>query len=410
MLRLMAASHPVYSAGAECLTIRVHESLPSLETLRPAWEALLDQVPGASTFSTWEWLAPWWRAYAEGQKLHALGFHDSGGRLVALALLSIHHHQLCKGLSLSVLRLMGDGSGDSDNLDLLALPGYEEKMIDALLDYLDSRAGLWDICELNTMPLASPAGDVLLDRLRRRGWKNRRRLQPGIVIDLPENWENYRKQLPHNARAQLGRYLRRLEKSHTVRFRKCAGEDEIEFGLEALFRLHQARWQREGDQGSFAVPERRRFYRELSILLARRGWLELWLLDLDGQTVAAEFDFRYRDTVYMLQAGFDPEYWDKHVGYVLRSHVLQECIAGGVRRYDFLGGEGGYKERWGGQTRYYQSIYFARPWTWGSFCLRVLHYGRIAKDWLRSRMPRRVWASLRRARQTAGRWLRGELV
>jgi len=52
------------------------------------------------------------------------------------------------------------------------------------------------------------------------------------------------------------------------------------------------------------------------------GSLELWLLDLDGRTVAAQCGLRYGELVCALQEGFDPDYATDSVGYVLRSYVL----------------------------------------------------------------------------------------
>ena len=79
--------------------------------------------------------------------------------------------------------------------------------------------------------------------------------------------------------------------------------------LEELFELHQKRWQSEGQPGSFSsLTRRRRFYQDLSAVLLQRNWLEFWLLEIDGKTVAADYGFRYGDTVYALQAGFDLAY------------------------------------------------------------------------------------------------------
>jgi CelD/BcsL family acetyltransferase involved in cellulose biosynthesis len=46
-----------------------------------------------------------------------------------------------------------------------------------------------------------------------------------------------------------------------------------------------------------------------------------------------------------LQEGFDPDY-TPHVGNALRSHVINDCIAQGLREYDFLGGWSEHKRRW----------------------------------------------------------------
>jgi CelD/BcsL family acetyltransferase involved in cellulose biosynthesis len=112
-----------------------------------------------------------------------------------------------------------------------------------------------------------------------------------------------------------------------------------------------------------------------------RGWLEFWLLKLDGDPVAAQFAFRYRDTVFSLQEGFDPAYSTDSVGYALRAHAIRQFISEGVRRYDFLGGQSPIKQRWGARPGVYLSIRFARPSSRGNAYLRsTLRPGSLCFD------------------------------
>src|SRR5215831_1591099 len=147
------------------LQTRVCDSLASLESLRPAWDKLLAEVPTASIFSTWEWLAAWWRAFGEEQQLRFLAFFDARHELTGLAGLALTDQNFFRGYRLRLLRLMGDGSGDSDNLDIIARPGAEHQVADALLQYLQSYRKSWDLCALNTLPAYSPTAQCLLQKL-----------------------------------------------------------------------------------------------------------------------------------------------------------------------------------------------------------------------------------------------------
>ena len=92
------------------LDFRVYDTVEALLNLQPEWEKLLSEFPTATTFSTLDWLLPWWRAFGKGQ-LKVIGFFYSGV-LVALAPLCIVAHPAGGGVKLKLLRLMGDGSGD----------------------------------------------------------------------------------------------------------------------------------------------------------------------------------------------------------------------------------------------------------------------------------------------------------
>jgi CelD/BcsL family acetyltransferase involved in cellulose biosynthesis len=376
------------------LRIRVYEDLDDLQDLVPAWEELLSEFPAATVFSTWEWLAPWWRAFGSAQELHVLAFHDESSRLVALAPLAVGKRRFAAGLRVRLLRLMGDGSQDSDNLDLPVRPGYEERFTAALLDYLRTPAIHWDVCELNTLPSQSSGANMLLAGIKQHGWPHSVCPRAWSAVNLPESWEAYLKKLSGKERGKLGYYSRRLEKNHQVHFHRCAVESDLPGCLEALFELHQKRWQQVGEPGSFSSSARREFYRQMGRGLLGRDRLELWLLDLDGRPAAAQFGFRYGNTVFQLQEGYDPAYSLDSVGYVLRGHVLKQLIGQGVRRYDFLAGEDASKARWGAEVGSYVDLHFARPRSVGSFYLQVVHRAAAAKESARRRLPPWAWAAL----------------
>ncbi|PYV22445.1 MAG: hypothetical protein DMG24_16740 [Acidobacteria bacterium] len=385
----------------QLLQVRAYESLEELEGLLPAWDELLSHFATATTFSTWQWLVPWWRAYGRDQKLKVLAFFDPRETLVGLAPLASATQRISSGLAFRLIRLLGDGSGDSDNLDLPVLPGYQDEVARALLERLDSRVESWDCCEFNTMPAGSPAAQALLSQLKQRGWKHFLNSRPGSVLFLPESWESYLEKLPRNERVRLPYRLRRLERNYRVRLHKCWAESELPVCLEALFQLHEKRWQAMGRKNRHGSEARRQFYGEIGPLFLRRRWLELWLLELDGKTVAAQFGLRYRDTVFLLDEAFDPAYWVDGVGYVLRGHMLKQLIADGVRRYDFLAGREHFKSRWGAELRTYVNIRFSKPSGRGSFYLRLRQAGE-SKEWLRVRLPGPAWRLLQ--------WLKWRLL
>ena len=144
---------------AACLGSSRLRNCRVLLSLQREWDQLLSQFPQATTFSTLDWLVPWWRAFGKGQ-LKVIAFFEARS-LVALAPLAVVPHSVSGGMKLNLLRLMGDGSGDSDNLDLAVRPGYEAVFIDRLLGLLARCDFRWDFCRLNTLPENSPAAAVL---------------------------------------------------------------------------------------------------------------------------------------------------------------------------------------------------------------------------------------------------------
>jgi CelD/BcsL family acetyltransferase involved in cellulose biosynthesis len=381
-------------ASDQNLTIVVHESMESLEQLRPEWDTLLREYSPSTIFSTYEWLVPWWRAFAGADRLLVLAFRDPSSSLVGLAPLAVTIRGAIP-LWVRVLRLMGDGTHDSDNLDLPVRPGCEDRVTRTLLDWMHQNSGLWDVCELNTLPSDSSVGDKLGGELARRKWPILTSKRRQTVVELGETWDAYLKRLSSKERGKIGLRGRRLEKRFEVRIRKCSNDGEIDSMLRALYDLHGKHWRVRGLPGTLHSPARQQFYGELARLLMARDRLEFWVLEIAGKIVAAQFGLRYGAAVFSLQEGFDPAHAADSVGYVLRSHVLKQVMSEGVRWYDFLGGTDESKMRWGGELKEYLNLNFARPSSRGSAYLTLKSKGRETKAWLRNRLPAGVWKRLK---------------
>ena len=373
-------------------TLRAYEKLDELEALRPAWDDLLSHYPPATTFSTWEWLSSWWGCFGQDRQLLTLALFDAGS-LVGLAPLSISKERMGL-LSLRVLRLMGDGSGDSDNLDLPVRPGFERVFVESVLHYLKRHKRQWDVCLLNTLPPDSPVAHCLTEILRSSPWILFEYSSKSSAIPLPEDWDLYTQALSTEDRKNLTRYTSRLQRKYATRIYRCTAEGELPACLEALFRLHQGRWQMAGEPGSFSSAERRKFYAQLSHCLLARGWLELWVLELNGEIAAVQYAFRYGTKVFQLQEGYDHKRSSDRPGYVLRGEVLKRLISEKVTSYDFLGGEDPYKTRWGAREGQYRHIHFARKLSAGGLWLLSVNEAGRGKNWLRLKLPSSVWRSL----------------
>jgi CelD/BcsL family acetyltransferase involved in cellulose biosynthesis len=383
-------------ASNESLKTEVYESSERVVALGAEWDALLSSFPHATVFSTLEWLLPWWRAFGRDSELRVIAFRNAQNSLVGIAPLSIISSRDF-GPELPVVRLLGDGTHDSDNLDLPVQVGYEASVSQALLKWLEGAAGRWSICEFRTLPAQSPVGNRLLEDLHARRWRVFTSTRPQTVVSLPETWEAYLKGLSSKERGKIGLRTRRLEKKYAIEIYKCASDRDLDPALRALYELHGKHWQNRGLPGTLHVAARRQFYWELAGQLLARQRLDFWLLKADGKTVAAQFGLRYGTTVFSLQEGYDPDYAADSVGYVLRSHVLRTLIAEGIRKYDFLGGTDDSKLRWGGEVKQYLNLQFARGGTRGSLYLSLEHSKAKAKVWIRERLPKLVWQTLKRA-------------
>lgn len=383
------------------VTIRVCRTWTELENFRSEWNHLLQISSQSSIFQTPEWLAAWWQSFGASKELLALIFSDQNTQPVGLALLYSEQERFL-GLPLHVLRMVGAGSGDSDALDFIIAPGYEQLCAQAFLSWLSSNRAC-DICALETLPQDSVTAHHLSTFTRKHGLQFHSEILPNFFIDLPAAWPDYLASLEPRFRPLLTRYPKRLHSRFNVSIIRCEHEGDLESSLEALFTLHQMRWTSRGEAGAFSSAERRDFYLRMGHAFQSRGWLEFWLLKLDDEIAAAQFCFRYGTTVSLLQEGFDPKYTAEKVGYALRAHVLQEMIRTGATRYDFLGGTDAYKLKFGARCGSYLTLRLAGTLR-GRVYLAARHRKQQLKQLLKRRLPAFVLAALGRGKgQSVGR-------
>lgn len=376
-------------------TIRVstYEGWNQLAEQIPAWEAILRDNASLSIFSTPEWLGAWWKAFGAGKRAIVFAFTSPDDSLVGLVPCYLEECQSSFFGRLAWLRFIGDGSGDSDNLDLIIRPGLEKECAQALLEWLSDNED-WDVCSFNTMPDNSKAAMALIEELKRARWTFVAKQSPCSAIQLPRSWPLYLESLSPSFRPLATRYPRKLAQRYQVRIERCDNPDALLSNLQTLFLLHKKRWNLVNQPGSFGSRERREFYREMAESFLHKGWLEFWLMELSGTPAATQYCFRYRDTVYILQEGFDPRFSADKAGYALRAEMLKHFIETGAKRYDFLGGLAPHKQNWGAKASAYLNLSFARRGSVGSLYLSYTDSLAKSKEWLRGKLPAPAWSFL----------------
>ena len=89
------------------------------------------------------------------------------------------------------------------------------------------------------------------------------------------------------------------------------------------------------------------FFRDLGRALAEAGVAALWMLWLEDRPAAALFCLEQAGSVSLYNSGFDPDARAMSPGVVLIARTIEDAIARGFRRYDFLRGEEPYKYGFG---------------------------------------------------------------
>src|ERR1700739_1335034 len=249
----MSAIHseliPAATAAARiALSVQTCSTWDELEQFRERWNSLLRANPASSIFQTPEWLAAWWQAYGRSRDLFALVFADSTGAIVGILPLYADRPRFL-GLSLTTLRMVGAGSGDSYGLDFITAPGYASECAQAFISWLSGQKE-WQVCALETLPQNSRAAGCIFHAIQESGMSFDLTLTPNFIIHLPSTWAQYVSSLNSSFRPLLTRYPKRLQSRFAVKFSRCDDLDDLKVQLQALFDLHQMRWTGRGETGA----------------------------------------------------------------------------------------------------------------------------------------------------------------
>lgn len=352
------------------MLIEVIENEKEFYRLENDWRRLLQDSESCSIFLTWEWMSSWWHAYGDGKSLKILKVHDNGKVVGIAAFYSCIRNKFY--IPFRTLQLMGDGSADSDYLDLISLRGKEEAVASAVWDYLSGISGEWDILLLNEVQADSKALSVIKINTRSADFFQEEGISECPYISLPKSWDAYLQSLKPRMRTKVRSLCRKLEDNHSVEFEICTDVDCLQEKLRSLYELHHQRWELKDQKGVFSRAGKQEFYRQMSEKFLNNDWLRFYSLKVDGKYVAHQFCFQYQGTMSLLQEGFDPDWLNNGVGNVLRAYVIRDCIERELKIYDFLAGVTPHKLSWGtelntnarlalGRRNLKNAIYFQLP-------------------------------------------------
>lgn len=313
------------------------------------WNRLVERCRAPVPFATWQFQTAWYRAFASGP-LHLFAVQDGAGEWVGV--LPLYETPSPEG---PVLRLVG-GTDVADYLDLIAVASREEEVWKALLPALAEIP--WQAVDLRPVPAASSTPGLLTSLAGSANLSCRVEVEDRCpVIELPGTWDEYLAGLPGKDRHELRRKLRRAEagRPRVEVARTPAAMAALMDGFVALHRKSKV------GKARFMDEPMEAFFRGLGRALAAAGLAALWMLWLEERPAAALFCLEERGTVALYNSGFDPEARALSPGVVLIARTIEDAIARGFRRYDFLRGEEPYKYGFGAVPTEVLRVTLERP-------------------------------------------------
>jgi CelD/BcsL family acetyltransferase involved in cellulose biosynthesis len=326
------------------LTTTVIDTEAGFLDLQLDWDDLLQASVANTFFLTWEWLYTWWKHLAGDRKLHIVAArHD--GQLVALAPLAYRPSRWLRLVPFPVLEFLGCGNVGSDYLDVIVRNGYEDSGLRALTSCLvaSNRA-----LELSHVRHQSTQTADIASQLRELGWHDHRatiEVCPYIAL-ADHTWDSYLAALGRTHRTNFKRKLKKLQGLYTLRIDEAQTDAERRAALDILVNLHLKRRREVGASDALHTRDLLAFHEEMTSTALRCNWLRLHVMWLDNVPVAAMYGFEYDKVFYFYQSGFDMDYGNYSVGLIMAGLVIKSMIERGIREFDFLHGDEGYKYLW----------------------------------------------------------------
>jgi CelD/BcsL family acetyltransferase involved in cellulose biosynthesis len=315
--------------------------LSDFERIAAEWDTVAAGC--GSPFLTSAWLLSWWRSF---------GIKDG----VALVLRSEQGELLAGGCFLEPGRggLTAARNAHTNDWDVVARDGEARRRLWSEVAALGRRRLL-----LEPLPERGGGADAAA-ALAAAGYRvHGEPLEPSPVLELPGSLDELLAGRSRNLRSQVGRRRRRLEKEGDLVFRVVGGgeTETLEGDLDAFFELEGAGWKGKSGTAIAADPALLDLYRGFAAAAAAEGSLRVYLLELNGRLLAADYGCVFNGCGYLVKTAFDEEMGRFAPGLVLRAAVLESSIDEGLRRYDFLGGPDDYKLRWTDALRPREALY-----------------------------------------------------
>ena len=313
----------------------VGDAAPSVdryEALAPIaaeWDELADRL-SAPPFLRPGWFEAWLRAYGDGRRVVLAARRE--GRLVGVLPLVLGRGAAAAPANwhTPVYAPLADGD---DALRALASAALRERPSRLDLQLIDASDPCMPVLRAAVAERRLPSEERVVARMP--------------FVDATGDFGAYAATLAKKHRKEVARQRRRLAEEGTVEFQVADGRERLEELLDEGFGVEGSGWKTENRSAIVSKPHVEFFYREVGRWAARRGWLRLAFLRLDGRPLAFDMCIEYGGATYVLKGGFDPEYRRFGPGSLLTWDSLERAFADpAIASYELLGTDDPYKLNW----------------------------------------------------------------
>jgi hypothetical protein len=331
----------VSSCNVETLAIEIFEAsrIPAALT---EWKLLDRQLENRSVACSYPWVSTWLKHYG-GLIPHRIVLGKRGETTVGICLLTEGVDQKNGPFSVKSLHLGTAGEPAADSVcveynKVLVEESSQAEFYQLLCEFIQSESQ-WDDLRLDGFSEKDSQQFVQYDA----NWTVRK--VENHYYDLQAAREQdveVISQFGYATRKNLRRNLKTFEELTTE---WAETTDQAESIYADLVRLHQARWQAEGQPGVYASSRFEQFHRELICQLIPTQQMGLFRVTEGTEVIGCVQVFIDDNRALCYQGGSQPYEGKRSPGVIVDYLCIEECFRRGFDAYDFLAGDTHHKKK-----------------------------------------------------------------
>ena len=180
-------------------------------------------------------------------------------------------------------------------------------------------------------------------------------------LDVSSGREKFYEAYSSKFKRNLRRKIKKANEVGQLRLSRIqADHDDIERAFNKFIEIENSGWKGEGGTSIAQQKDKLAYYTELYKQYRAQGILNINLLYLDDNCIAAQFGLEINQTLYLLKIAYNQEYSDISPGHLLLDELITEGQdQGKLKKISFVTGVG-WIDRWKPSAEKVWVVYYSR--------------------------------------------------
>jgi CelD/BcsL family acetyltransferase involved in cellulose biosynthesis len=355
--------------------IKVIREISEFDKIADNWNELLSNTEARNLVTLRsEWISCTLKAYLKRYPLFVVTAWENG-KLVGAIPLYKKRLKYKKILPLTTLQLV---DCDMNPKKHILIESDDQNVLLELLEAISRYRREWCVLNLKGIRRDSQLMPRLIDKANKAKLSLQKKdLQETVYIDLNSTWEEYFNGLSKNRRKKIRRSLNLLGRQGKWEVRQIRTKREFEQFYPSMLRISRKSWKGNVSSDIASVEGDNLFYRDFSYIAAKSGWLRLWILEVEGNGIAFQWQIEYGDTTTSFRTDFDLDYERISPGVCLRIEILKKLFESNLRFYDMGSAQYGQKKIWGTQSLYHENLLIGRHRSLSKILVAIKNHSRF---------------------------------